>query len=148
MKSIKLWDPWRDLEESKRRFDALFGGETSKDKELLTRQDWSPRVDIIENPETYQIHAELPDVKKENMKVDFDNGVLTLSGERRAEYEDRKDRIHRVERSYGSFMRSFSLPSDADGERIEATYRDGVLKVKVPKFNEQKAKPIQIKVED
>jgi HSP20 family protein len=105
----------------------------------LATSDWTPSVDVEENPETYIIKAELPQVKKADVKIGIEDGVLTLSGERRQDREDAGRRYHRVERAYGSFVRSFRLPDNVDETRVQAAYHDGVLSIVLPKS----AKPKQ-----
>ena len=113
-------------------------------KETLTVADWIPTVDISETEGEYLIKAELPEVRKEDVKVTVENGVLTLQGERRQEKEEKGKRFHRVERSYGSFVRSFSLPESVDESAVKAEYKDGVLHVTLQKS--QEALPKKIKV--
>jgi HSP20 family protein len=113
-------------------------------KEALTVAQWSPVVDIMEDEKEYLIKAELPDMKKEDVRLTVENEVLAISGERTFEKEEKGKKYHRVERAYGSFVRSFSLPEDADGSRVSADYKDGVLHVHLPKS--QKAKPTAIEI--
>jgi HSP20 family protein len=106
---------------------------------------WMPAVDIFENNEhEVVIKAELPDMKREDINVTFENGVLTLKGERRFEDEKRRDNYHRIERQYGSFSRSFTLPNTVDAGRISASYRDGVLTIVLPQRDEAKPKQITV----
>jgi HSP20 family protein len=104
-------------------------------------------VDITEDEKEYLIKAELPEVKKEDVKVTVENGVLTMTGERKFEKEQKDKKYHRIERSYGSFMRSFSLPEAAAGDKVSAEFKDGVLKVHLPKSPEAKPKSIDVKVD-
>jgi HSP20 family protein len=115
-------------------------------KENLTVADWLPTVDISETEGEYLIKAELPEVKKEDVKVTVENGVLTLQGERRQEKEEKGRKFHRVERSYGSFVRSFSLPESVDEGAVKAEYKDGVLNLHLPKSERVKPKAIDVKV--
>ena len=108
--------------------------------------DWAPVVDIYETGSEYVIRAELPDVKKENVKISVSNDTLILQGSRPAEKEKKDKKFHRIERSYGSFARSFVLPDDVDVDRIEAEHADGMLEVHLPKHKEPPAKSIEIKV--
>src|SRR6202011_2607294 len=108
----------------------------------MTVADWVPIADITEDEKEYLIKAELPDLKKEDVKVTLENGVLTISGERKFEKKNKK--YHRVERAYGRFVRSFALPDDADPNGVQADFKDGVLIVHLPK--NEKAKPKQIEV--
>ena len=115
------------------------------DKESITLAEWSPLVDITEDDKEYLIKAELPEIKKEEIKVTVENGVLVISGERKLEKEEKGRKYHGVERAYGSFVRSFSLPDDADADKVNAEFNDGVLKVHIAKS--ESARPKQIEVE-
>ena len=96
------------------------------DKESITLAEWSPLVDITEDDKEYLIKAELPEIKKEEIKFTVENGVLVISGERKLEKEEKGRKYHGVERAYGSFVRSFSLPDDADADKVNAEFNDGV----------------------
>jgi HSP20 family protein len=115
-------------------------------KEALTVAQWSPLVDITEDEKEYLIKAELPDMKKEDVRLTVENGVLAISGERKFEKEEKGRKYHRIERAYGSFVRSFSLPEDADGSKVTADFKDGMLQVHLPKSVKAKPKAIEIKV--
>ncbi|MBU0690388.1 Hsp20/alpha crystallin family protein, partial [bacterium] len=104
-----------------------------------------PNVDIVENEDSYEIHAELPGVTEEEVNVTLNNNVLTLSGEKKQEVKDEKENFVRVERTYGKFERSFSLPSNIQADKVDANYKDGVLSIKVPKAEEAKSRSIKIK---
>jgi HSP20 family protein len=143
------WSPFKELEEMERRLSSFFGHGPSPvgdKKEAITVTEWAPLVDISEDDKEYVIKAEIPEMKKEDIKLNVNNDVLTITGERKYEKEEKNKRYHRVERSYGSFMRSFSLPEDADGTKVAAEYRDGVLKVHLPKSEKAKPKAIEVKV--
>jgi HSP20 family protein len=115
-------------------------------KESLTVAQWSPLVDITEDEKEYLIKAELPDMKKEDVRLTVENEVLAISGERKFEKEEKGKKYHRVERAYGSFVRSFSLPEDADGSKVSADFKDGMLQVHLPKSQKAKPKTIEITV--
>jgi HSP20 family protein len=115
-------------------------------KEALTVAQWSPLADITEDEKEYLIRAELPDMKKEEVRLTVENAVLKISGERKFEKEEKGKKYHRVERAYGSFVRSFTLPEDADGSRVSADFKDGMLQVHLPKSQKAKPKTIEIKV--
>jgi len=115
-------------------------------EEPLAVAEWAPLVDISEDDKEYAIRAELPEVKKGDVKVRVEDGVLYLSGERHFEKEDKGKRYHRVERAYGSFMRSFTLPDDADPKQVHAEFKDGVLNVRVSKDPNARPKSIEVKV--
>ncbi len=146
--SIVRWDPMKELEDMQRRVQSYFQtpGFGSFSNELLSSPQWLPACDIAETPEAYSIHAELPDVRKEDIKVTVHDGVLTLMGERKMEKEEKNKRYHRVERSYGRFQRSFTLPTAVDEGKVNATYRDGVLNLLVPKSTTGSAQPKEIRI--
>lgn len=145
---IVKWDPMRELEDMTLRLNRMFGSNAlqTESRENLAFPDWQPTVDISETPEAFVIRAELPEVKKEDIKVSISGGVLSLSGERKREKEHKDEKTHRVERSYGSFMRSFTLPDIVDSGQVTAQAKDGVLTVKVGKRHETKPKSVEIKV--
>jgi HSP20 family protein len=147
--SIVSWDPFRELEEMNNRLNRVISrsvpARSNASKDALTVFDWAPTVDIAESAEEYQIRAEIPDVKKEDIKVSVDNGTLGIEGERRQEKEEKGKRWHRVERSYGSFLRTFALPDNADGAKMSAEYKNGVLDVHLPKAVKAAPKTIEIK---
>lgn len=145
MALVRRWDPFRDFRTFDRQIDRFFGnGSGWPDRAPTATSDWSPAVDIFEDENEVVVHAELPGVDAKNVELHVENNVLTISGERHLEHEDKKDHYHRVERAYGSFARSFSLPRLIDEDKIRAEYKDGVLQVHVPKH--EKAKPRQIKI--
>jgi HSP20 family protein len=142
-------DPFRELEEMSNRLSRIFGRPLPPKegaKEEMTIAEWSPLVDITEDDKEYLIKAELPEVKKEDVKLSVHDDVLSISGERKYEKEEKGKKFHRVERAYGSFTRSFTLPDDADAAKIAAEYKDGVLKVHLPKSEKAKPKSIEVKV--
>jgi len=148
-KGLAEWNPFRELDEFSNRLSRLFGtapAQRSDGREDLTVAEWSPLVDITEDDKAYVIKAELPEVKKTDVKVRVENGVLYLSGERHFEKEEKGKRYHRVERAYGSFTRSFSLPDDADPNQVHAEFKDGVLNVRVAKDANARPKAIEVKV--
>ena len=142
------WDPFRELESMSDRLNRVFSRPTlsTSGREALTVADWLPTVDISETDSEYLIKAELPEVKKEDVKVTVENGVLTLQGERRQEKEEKGKKYHRVERSYGSFVRSFTLPESVDESAVKAEYKDGMLNLHLPKAEKVKPKSIDVKV--
>jgi HSP20 family protein len=105
---------------------------------------WGPNVDIVENPEAFEIHAELPGMKEDDVKITLDNNVLTLSGEKKQFVKENHDNLLRVERSYGRFERSFSLPATIKSDAVKATYADGVLTITLPKAEQAKSRQITI----
>ena len=145
--TLTRWEPLRELEDLQNRLSSVFSRapvRRGNGREEITLADWSPLADITEDDKEYIIKAELPDVNKEDVKVTVENGVLTISGERKFEKEEKKKKYHRIERSYGSFVRSFTLPDHADASKVKAEFKNGMLTVRVPKS--EKAKPKQIEV--
>ncbi|TPW12570.1 MAG: HSP20 family protein [Halothiobacillaceae bacterium] len=141
------WEPLREIEEMFDRYTKAMGWPSNRGQELITTGDWSPRVDISETDNEFMIKAEIPEVKREDVKVSVDNGVLTIKGERKQETEEKGKKLHRIERYYGSFVRSFTLPDNVDETRVKATFKDGMLNLQVPKTAATKPKAIEVKVE-
>jgi HSP20 family protein len=126
-----------EVDRLNRMFSDFYG-------DVFTR-GWVPAVDIYETPEhEFVIKAELPEMKREDINLSFENNVLTLRGERKFDQEVRREAFQRFERQYGAFTRSFTLPATVDGTRIRATYKDGVLTVRVPQREEAKPKQIEV----
>jgi HSP20 family protein len=149
MNALGKWNPFRELEEMQSRLSSLLGRTPLRGlgEEAMTVSEWTPPVDITEDEKEYLIKAELPEVKKEDVKVTVEDGVLTITGERKFEKEQKDKKYHRIERAYGSFTRSFTLPDTAAGEKVSAEFKDGVLKVHLPKSPEAKPKSINVKVD-
>jgi len=149
MNAMTYWNPFREMEDLQdrllRTLNATPARRGTEDKSI-TVAAWSPLVDIVEDEKEYLIKAELPELRKEEVKVTVENGTLNLSGERKLEKEEKGKRYHRVERAYGSFVRSFTLPDDADPGQVSAEFKDGVLKVHVVKSEAAKPKQIEVKV--
>ena len=145
--SLIKWDPWREMEDMFDRYTKAVGWPRTGGQEVIRTGDWSPRVDISETDKEFIIKAEIPEVKKEDVKVTVDKGVLTIQGERNQEKEEKGKKLHRVERFYGSFSRSFTLPENVDDATIKATFKDGMLNLQIPKTAGAKTKAIQIKVD-
>lgn len=144
------WDPFKELEDISERFNRLFSrlpARRESVREAMTVADWVPTVDISEDDKEYLIKAEIPEVDKKDVKVTVQEGMLTIQGERKHEKEEKGKRFHRVERSYGSFVRSFMLPDDTTGENIRAEFKDGMLYVHIPKSEQARPKAIEVKVE-
>jgi HSP20 family protein len=144
MTLLRRYDPFRDLarlqDELGRAFDdrlTMRGGESV---------GWTPACDIFEDGEGVTVRFELAGVEPKDVDIRFENGVLTIRGERKLEKEDKRENYHRVEMSYGSFTRSFSLPATVDAEKIHADAKNGVLTVVLPKKAEAKPRPITVKV--
>lgn len=116
------------------------------EREALSIADWTPSCNVSETPEEYRIDAELPGVNKDDVALNVENRVLTLRGERREKKEEKDKKFHRVESTYGSFMRSFTLPEDADGDKVAADYKDGLLSVRIPRTAPKESKARTIKI--
>jgi HSP20 family protein len=139
--SLIRWDPFREFNTLSGRFGNFFG----KDWELPTATTvWNPSVDIFENDNEVVVNAELPGLNAKDIEVRLENNVLVLKGERHFEKEAKEENYHRIEREYGSFSRSFALPTMVNGDKVAAEYKDGVLKIILPKKEETKPKPIKI----
>lgn len=149
--AIVRWEPFRDLlaiqDRMNRIFDESFRGMNRQgDDDWALGGAWAPLVDIYEREGNIELKAELPGLDSKDVDVRVENNVLTLRGERRVDKEVKRESYHRVERAYGSFSRSFTLPSMVDTEKIKAEFRDGVLRVTLPKREEAKPKQISISV--
>lgn len=148
-RALIRWNPLRELEEFQNRIRGAFHTPASSRGTLHESSglaEWMPVVDIAEDEDEYLISAELPEVKKEDVKVTVESGMLTLSGERKFANEVNGKRYHRVERSYGSFSRSFALPEDGDPAKVGAEFKDGVLRIHVRKSEAARPKQIEVKV--
>jgi HSP20 family protein len=152
MNHIIRWSPIRELEEMSERLDRLFGrslpsrlSEAGREA-LITAPEWTPSVDIVETPEEFIVKAELPEVKKEDVKVNLSEGILRIEGERKQEKEEKGKKFHRIERFYGNFIRSFSVPDNIDDQKIRAEFKDGVLNIHLPKTEKAKPKATEITV--
>ncbi len=146
--AIVRWEPFRDLLTSQREFDRLFKeafSPMSGETEVSTRS-WAPPVDIYETEDAIVLKAELPGIDPKDVEVRVEDNTLYLKGERKYEKEIKEQNYHRVERSYGSFARSFSLPNSIDAEKVKAEYKDGLLTLTMPKREEAKPKTIKIDV--
>ncbi len=145
--SLIRWSPggrdlFQDLATMQKDMGRLFGSLWSDE---TSTGAWYPSVDIAEGKEEYTVHVELPGIDKKDVKVSVQDNVLTIRGEKKQESEARDKNYHRVERSYGSFARSFRLPTLVKADKIEAAYKDGVLTITLPKAEEAKAKEIEVK---
>ena len=147
---LTTWNPFRELDEVQNRLGSFFGGRFPRfgnGMSGLKLADWSPQVDIVEDEKEYLIKADLPEMKKDEINVSVENGVLSVSGERKTEKEEKNKKFHRIERSYGRFERTFMVPEDADGANVKAEFKDGVLQVHLPKTPVAKPKAIEVKVD-
>jgi HSP20 family protein len=143
--TITRWSPMRELmgmhDHLNRYFDEAFGSRQGE----LDYGTWTPAVDLREEENHFVLHADMPGMKKEDIEVGVENNVLTIRGERKFESEINKETYHRIERAYGKFVRSFTLPSLVKTDAISASYKDGILEVVIPKAEESKPKRIAIK---
>jgi len=142
--NVIRWEPFREVDEMFRQYSPLFtralrrnGGEAG---------EWTPVADISETDQEYLIKAQLPEVKKEDVKVTLDNGIMTIAGERKYQKEQNDSNEIRIESFYGTFSRSFSLPENIDANGIRAETKDGVLRVKIPKIQAAAPKSVSIEV--
>jgi len=146
-REISTWSPFRDLVNMQREVGRVLDGLWSDlDENGGSMSHWAPQVDVIENKDAYILKAELPGVNKNDVKITLHENVLTLRGEKKQESEQKDSNFHRVERSYGIFERSFTLPTGVKSDKIDASYKDGVLTVTLPKVEEAKPKEIEVKV--
>lgn len=141
-------DPFRELQDLQDRMLSLFNRTLGGGSWLqpLAGADWSPAVDIVEEENCFKITADLPDVKKEDVNLVVENGVLTLSGERKQEKEEKSKRFHRSERSWGRYQRSFSLPQGANPDRVSAQFKNGVLTITIGKTEEAKEQKRSVEI--
>ncbi len=146
--AIVRFEPFRELMSLQDRLNRLFNESyrPQGEDDWALGGTWAPAVDIYEHENNIVIKAELPGVDPKDVDIRLDNNVLTVKGERKLDHEVKKESYHRVERSYGAFTRSFTLPTTVDPSGIKAEYKDGVLRVTLPKREEAKPKQIQISV--
>ncbi len=153
--SLVRWSPAQDLaafpsdvlniqREINRMFNSFFRRET--EDESLATTAWNPAVDIAEHDDEYVVRVELPGVAKDDVKVVIQENMLAIRGEKKQEKDTKGSNYHRVERSYGTFQRSFSLPSNVKGDKIDASFKDGVLNIVLPKAEEAKRKEVEVRV--
>ncbi len=152
MNGLIRWNPFREMDDLQRRMTSLFDSSPFRRSALTTEEEnisvpeWAPLVDIVEDDKEYLIKVELPEIQKDDVKVTVESGTLTISGERKSEKEEKSRKFHRVERSYGRFERSFTIPDDAESDNVEAEFKDGVLRVHLAKSEKARPKQIEVKV--
>jgi HSP20 family protein len=155
MSNVVRFDPFRELDRLQNEVNRLFEGYNSAPSEARSAgtagspyagRMWSPSVDVAENENEIVLYAELPGLKQEDIDIELTGDTLTLRGERKFENEDRRDNFVRVERSYGRFQRSFTLGIPVQGDKVTASYRDGILEVHLPKSEETKPRKVQVSV--
>lgn len=147
--NVTKWSPFNELEEIADRYGRLFGTHLPwrERLELLDKNiEWKPAADIVERDDEYLIKAELPGVKRDDIDVQFENGLLTITGERKLEETKETDKTHRVERFYGKFSRSFRVPDNVNADAIKAECEEGVLRLHLPKTQEKKPQPVKIAI--
>ncbi len=145
--AVIKWDPFRDLNMLQERMNRLFddaGRGIRRSEEPASTTIWSPPVDIYETDSEIVVQAELPGMDRKDISLNLENNVLTIRGDRHFKKETKEDNYHRIERSYGGFSRSFSIPTTVNEEKIRADYKDGVLNIALPKKEQAKPKQIQI----
>lgn len=150
MNGITRWDPFQELQSWGERMSRLLGTERvparrGTEEEGLAFGSWMPPVDIVEGKDKIQLNVELPGFKEDQVNLTVEDGLLTIRGERKFNRENKEENYHRIERSYGTFVRSFTLPNSVEQGKIQATFADGILHVDMPKREETKPKQIQIK---
>ena len=151
MNTLTQLDPFRGMENLQNHLATLFGRAQVRrqdgQEESMTVAEWAPLVDISEDDKEYLIKAELPGLKKDDVHISVEKGVLTITGERKFEKEEKDKKHHRVERAYGSFVRTFIVPDDAEADKVAAKFQDGLLTIHIPKSEKAKPKQIEVKVE-
>ncbi len=145
-RDLSTWSPFRDLVNMQREIGRVFDNLFSDADGNPVVSDWAPRVDIMEHEDSYVIKAEMPGVNKNDVKITLHDNVLSIRGEKKQEREEKDANYHRVERSYGTFERQFALPTGVKSDKIDASYRDGILTIMLPKAEEAKPKEIEVKV--
>ena len=146
--ALVRWDPFRELEHMQSRLNRIFGDTPFQrmGDDGTSFSGWSPAVDVQETDKEYLIKADLPDVKKEDVKVELLNGAVTIEGDRQLEKEEKGKKFHKIEREYGKFLRRFSLPTEVDASKVQAEFKNGVLNVHLPKSATAKPMAIDVKV--
>jgi len=147
MNTLTKWNPLREFEQMTNRMNNLISRSILPSiDEQIASAEWSPLVDVEESEKEYTIKAELPDVQKQNVKVELENGNIRISGERKLEKEESGRRFHRIERNYGAFERCFTLPEGTERKNVSAEFKDGLLKVHLPKGESSIHKSLEIPV--
>ncbi|MEN6310944.1 MAG: Hsp20/alpha crystallin family protein [Acidobacteriota bacterium] len=144
--AIIRWDPFRDMVTLRERMNRLFedmAASRGEDKDITT-SSWAPAVDIYETETEVVLTAEIPGIEEKDIEIKVEDNTLTLKGERKFEKETKEENYHRIERAYGSFFRSFTLPTYVDQDRVEAEHENGVLKIHMPKKDELKPRKVKI----
>ena len=148
--TIVRWDPFRNMTTLQDRINRVFDEAANRSKDYddeMSKCDWRPIVDIFDTEKAIVINAELPGVTREDITLDVKENILSLKGERKSSEEVKKENYYRMERCFGSFERAFTLPSAVDQEKIKANFKDGILRIEIPKPEEKRPKQISINVE-
>lgn len=140
---LSTWDPFSEMEAVLNRYRPQISKAAN---ETISQADWYPNVDVSESDDGFHLHVELAGVKKEDIQINVHENVLTLSGHRTNHHEQSKQKVHRIERSYGAFVRNFTLPDNAAVDQVNARVEDGILNIDIPKSKEEKPKRIEISI--
>jgi len=140
--TLLRWTPWQELEDMQQSLDRVLGSFQSPAS--TEKGQWMPTVDIRETDDALLVQVELPGINKRDVQVEVKDGVLTISGERKYEKDVKEENVHRIERAYGRFTRSFSLPRNVETEKVDAAMKDGVLEVRLPKVESAKPRAISV----
>jgi HSP20 family protein len=146
--NLVRWDPFRQLDDLSNQLGRFLGARTDMPAGPIADAfaAWAPAIDVQETDNEYLVKAELPEVKREDVKVSVEDGVLALEGERRQEKEEKGKKFHRIERNYGKFVRRMAVPTDVDEQKVAAEFRDGVLNVHLPKAPAAKPRSVTVKI--
>ncbi len=144
---LMRWEPFREMDDLLKGFSPVFGRMPALARPAEAGYEFLPPADVIEREKEYLVKVDLPDVRKEDVKVLFDDGVLTIKGERKVEKETKGETVHRTECFYGTFERSFALPDDVDPKGIHAESKDGVLTISLPRVAVEKPRPMAITIQ-
>jgi len=152
MNVMTRWNPFKEMDELQRRLASVFElvpfqrSNLTQAEENIAVPQWAPLVDVVEDEKEYLIKVELPEVHKDDVRVMVENGTLTITGERKAEKEQKGRKFHRLERYYGRFERSFAIPDDADDAKVAADFKEGVLQIRLAKSEKARPKQIEVRV--
>ena len=146
--SIIRWEPLRELGSLQNEMNRLFNTVVDTPSSSSSLRRWVPAMDLVEGEEAFVLRADLPGMREEDVSIEFEDNVLTVSGERKSEHEEENEGFHRVERAFGSFSRSLTLPKGIDPEAISAAFDNGVLEVRIPKPEESRPRRITISLGD
>jgi HSP20 family protein len=147
MAGLIPWRGRREVDRFRTEVDRLFDDFFTRGTfgRLFEGGDWAPVIDVSESGKEIVVHAEVPGIDSKDIDISLNGRILTIKGEKKQEEEEKEKSYHRIERTYGSFSRSFELPADVDGDKVRAKYKDGVLKLNLPKKKEQSVKKIEVK---